>query len=59
MCRYDLSAGGHVNPAITLTMAVIGKLKWYKVPIYWSAQYIGAFLAAPTVYLLYIGRFTD
>ena len=45
-----------MNPAITLTMAVIGKLAWFKVPIYWLAQYLGAFMAATSVYMVYAGK---
>jgi glycerol uptake facilitator-like aquaporin len=48
-------SGGHVNPAITLTWAIIGKLQWFKVPVYWLAQYLGAFMGASTVFMVYRG----
>jgi len=48
-------SGGHVNPAMTLAMAVAGRLQWIKVPVYWLAQYIGAFVGAACVYLVYYG----
>jgi len=47
--------GGHINPAVTLAMAAVGRLKWIKVPVYWLAQYIGAFIGAVCVYLVYFG----
>ncbi|XP_015793340.1 aquaporin-9 [Tetranychus urticae] len=46
-------SGGHVNPAVTLGMATIGKLSWIKVPYYFAAQYIGAFFGALVTYLVY------
>jgi len=36
-------------------MAVVGRLQWKKVPVYWLAQYIGAFLGAACIYLVYYG----
>jgi len=45
-------SGGHVNPAVTLGMASVGKLAWKKVPIYFVAQYIGAFLGAMVTYIV-------
>jgi len=39
-------------------MAVVGRLQWIKVPVYWLAQYIGAFVGAACVYLVYYGLFT-
>ncbi|CAG2118574.1 unnamed protein product, partial [Medioppia subpectinata] len=46
-------SGGHVNPAVTLGMASIGKLPWRKVFHYFLAQYIGAFIAAVITYVVY------
>ena len=48
--------GAHINPAVTLAMAVVGRLKWIKVPVYWLAQYLGAFFGAACVYLVYYGQ---
>ena len=45
--------GGHVNPAVTLGMASVGKLPWRKVFHYFLGQYIGAFLGAAVVYMVY------
>ena len=46
-------SGGHLNPAVTLSMAVLRKCSWIQVPIYMLAQYLGAFLAAAVLYGIY------
>ncbi|XP_046403697.1 aquaporin-7-like [Ischnura elegans] len=47
-------SGGHINPAVTLAMALIGKCPWRKVPYYLAAQYLGAFLGAACTYVVYL-----
>lgn len=39
-------SGAHVNPAVTLSLAAIGKFSWSKVPGYVVAQLLGGFAAA-------------
>ena len=46
-------SGGHLNPAVTLAMAVLKKCKWIQVPVYWAAQYLGAFLASAILFGTY------
>lgn len=46
-------SGGHVNPAVTVAMATIGKFPFRKVPVYIIAQYIGGFLGAAIVFFVY------
>ena len=46
-----------MNPAVTLAFAVVRRLDWIKVPAYWLAQLLGAFLASAIVYGIYYGRF--
>merc|ERR1712223_2337891 len=46
-------SGGHLNPAVTLAMATLKKCKWIQVPVYWAAQYLGAFLASAILYGTY------
>lgn len=38
-------SGAHVNPAVTLGLAVAGKIDWLKAAYYWVAQFIGAAIA--------------
>ncbi|MBO0688493.1 MAG: aquaporin family protein [Candidatus Dormibacteraeota bacterium] len=45
--------GAHINPAVTLAMAVRGGFPWVKVIPYWVAQVVGAFLGAGLVYAVY------
>lgn len=51
-----LILGGHLNPAVTLAMALLGRIKFGKVPIYMLAQYMGAFVASAIVYGIYLGN---
>src|SRR5262249_62074741 len=39
-------SGAHLNPAVTIGLAAIGKLAWASVPVYVVAQMLGAFLGA-------------
>ncbi|MGW0161544.1 MIP/aquaporin family protein [Mycobacterium sp. NPDC003323] len=39
-------AGAHINPAVTLALAISGGVPWTQVPIYWIAQLTGAFVGA-------------
>ena len=46
-----------MNPAVTLAFAVVRRLPWIKVPVYWAAQMLGAFVASACVYGVYYGKF--
>src|SRR5579884_2302453 len=48
-------SGAHLNPAVTLALAVRGKLPWNKVLPYCLAQLLGAFVAAAILYFVYQG----
>jgi len=43
----------HLNPAVSIGMTISGRMNFKKLPVYLSGQFIGAFLAAITLYLLY------
>lgn len=47
-------SGAHLNPAVTIGLATIGKFDWASVPVYVAAQMIGAFLGATIVWLAYL-----
>lgn len=44
-------SGAHLNPAVTIGLAIAGKFNWSNVTLYIAAQMIGAFLGAVLVYL--------
>jgi glycerol uptake facilitator protein len=46
-------SGAHLNPAVTLSMAITKRMPWGKVPHYILAQMLGAFVAAGLVFAVY------
>ena len=50
-------SGAHINPAVSISLAIAGKFPWESVPIYILAQMIGAMLGASTVWLYYRNHF--
>jgi len=46
-------SGGHINPAVTLAMAVCGHFKWTKVPVFWCAQICGAVVGSALAFGVY------
>jgi MIP family channel proteins len=52
-------SGAHLNPAVTLALAVLRGFSWKKVPVYVLAQIVGAFLGALVVYMTYVDAFNN
>ena len=50
-------SGGHLNPAVSIGLAVTGKFAWSLVPLYVLAQVMGAMLGSWLNYLLYIDHY--
>jgi glycerol uptake facilitator protein len=47
-------SGGHLNPAVTIGLAAIGKFAWADVPGYVFAQFLGAFAGGVVVWLAFL-----
>lgn len=50
-------SGAHLNPAVTLGLAVAGKFAWSQVPAFVAAQLIGAMIGTSLVWLMYKDHF--
>jgi glycerol uptake facilitator protein len=52
-----IAGGAHLNPAITITFAYMGKINWADVPAYIGGQFAGAMLGALIIWLAYKQHF--
>ncbi len=50
-------SGAHLNPAVTLALAVAGKFSWLKLPGYMLVQILGAMAGSFIVWLVYKDHF--
>ncbi|SFU75113.1 glycerol uptake facilitator protein [Pustulibacterium marinum] len=50
-------SGAHLNPAVTVSLAIAGSFPWADVPAYLAAEFIGAMIGATLVYLMYKDHF--
>ena len=46
-------SGAHLNPSITIALAIFKETPWKEVPAYITAQFVGAFAAAAAVFFLF------
>ena len=51
------ASGAHLNPAVTLALAFLGKFSWELVPTYIAAQMLGAMIGALIVWVAYKQHF--
>ncbi len=52
-------SGAHINPAVSIALAIAGKFSWNLVPLYILGQMIGAMLGASFVWLIYRNHFDE
>lgn len=52
-------SGAHLNPAVTLALAIAGKFSWSKVALFIVAQLIGAIIGSFLVWLVYYDHFNS
>ncbi|WP_299102929.1 MIP/aquaporin family protein [uncultured Winogradskyella sp.] len=50
-------SGAHINPAVTVAVAIAGKFPWADVPMYILGQMIGAMIGATLVWVMYKNHF--
>lgn len=50
-------SGGHLNPAVTFTMAYLGRLDWALVPVYLAGQMLGGMAGSLLVWIAYKKHF--
>lgn len=52
-------SGAHFNPALTIAFAAVGMISWSVVPAYLAGQFLGAFLGAVLVFIMYHSQFEE
>jgi glycerol uptake facilitator protein len=50
-------SGAHLNPAVTIALAIVNKFSWTKVGMYLLAQLIGSMIGSFLVWIIYIDHF--
>ncbi len=50
-------SGAHLNPAVTVGLAIEGTTKWSDVPLYFGSQILGALIGAVLMWITYYGLF--
>lgn len=52
------TSGAHLNPVVTISLAIAGRVAWNLVPSYIAGEFIGAFIGAFLVYVFYKDHFS-
>lgn len=50
---FGTTSGAHINPAVSITLAAVGRFPWRDVPLYVVAQVIGAIVGAALLALAF------
>ncbi len=50
-------SGAHLNPAVSIAFAILGKLEWTALPAYVAGQMVGAMAGATAVWAAYYKHF--
>lgn len=54
---FGAASGAHFNPALTIALFILGKVEAAALPAYFAGEFLGAFLGACMVYLLFKDQF--
>lgn len=54
---FGATSGAHFNPAVTIALAVNGTVPWSSVPAYLAGEFLGAFLGAALLVVLFYEQF--
>ncbi|KAM4617023.1 aquaporin-3a [Polymixia lowei] len=52
-------SGGHLNPAVTFALCLLGRERWRKFPVYFAFQTLGAFLGSAVIFGMYYDALWD
>jgi glycerol uptake facilitator protein len=52
-------SGAHLNPAVTVGLAVAGSVEWSDTPQYFAGEFLGAFIGATLVWLAYYDHWKE
>jgi len=52
-------SGAHLNPAVSIALAMAGKFEWALVPVYIAGQFAGAMIGALLVWIAYKKHFDE
>jgi len=57
----SLAVGGfaHLNPAVTVALAISGGISWASVPVYFAGEFLGAAIGATLVWLSYLPHWAE
>lgn len=53
------ASGAHINPVVSIALAITRGISWVQVPVYIIAQIIGAFLGATLVWIMYLPHWPE